>query len=65
MCTGFVYDKPIAIGKHAIKNCTNFKKKGEMDVNTMFQIATLIDPAELNRKPAGFVPPKEKEEEKE
>jgi hypothetical protein len=50
---------PLKPGK-VVRNCSEFIKKGQMNLQTMFQIATLVDPPE-ETKIKGFVPNKTKE----
>jgi hypothetical protein len=63
-CRGLTYDNPIGIGKHCIKACTSFNKKGELSLSAMFSIATLIEPGEITgkRREAGFMSKELKEE---
>jgi len=33
----------IKLGQHKVKTCSNFRKRGAMDIEDMYRIATLID----------------------
>jgi hypothetical protein len=55
-CKGVNWDNPIPMVKRKpIKNCSEFSKKGQMNLQNMFNIATLIDPPP-EAKIKGFVP---------
>ena len=55
-CSGLNYDNPVPIGKHFIRNCTNFNQKGRLGIQAMFGMATMIEPGEITgkRRIAGF-----------
>lgn len=56
-CCGFGWDTPKVItGRQKIRNCSQYKAKGEMDINTMIEIAHIIDLDNpmTTRKKAGF-----------
>ena len=42
------------LGKHKIKECSAYKKRGQIDIEDMFQIATMINPEDIKDEP-GFL----------
>ena len=60
-CKGLNWENPVVMTKRkVVRNCSEFTQKGQPNIQTMFTIATLIDPPE-EAKIKGFVPNKTKE----
>jgi hypothetical protein len=56
-CSGFSWEKPQSMsGRQKISRCSKFMVKGQMGIEEMYGMATLIDPGQFTskRKLAGF-----------
>ena len=60
-CKGLNWETPVAMTKRkCIRNCSLYSKRGQLSLQSMFAMATMIDPPE-EAKIKGFVPNKTKE----
>ena len=65
-CKGLNWENPVPMtGRKIVRNCSEFSQKGELSMQAMFSIATMIEPGEITtrRKTAGFTSQELKEDE--